>query len=181
MVVMRRYGKSRRTLEGQEVKSFYRFSVGEQPAYAYRAGHNDPNWHFLLHKEYCALYWILHKHSGCMYSHGCCIQTVCMDGTLQRKNVILVSIDVIRRNTDTKISKLKHQHPGGSHCTLQTSSLTYNVILVVFLQLQFQLQSYFFSFSYFFQLLFQLFDISVTVTVILNINKFYRKQTKLLI
>ena len=103
-----------------------------------------------------------------------------MDGTIQRKNVISVSrpIDVMRRNTDTKISKLKHQHPDGAHCTLQTSSLTYNVISVVIFQLKFQLQSYFFSFSfiYFFQLLFQLFDISVTV--ILNINKFYRKQTK---
>jgi len=27
-----------------------------------------------------------------MCSHVCCIQTVCMDGTFQRKNVILVSI-----------------------------------------------------------------------------------------
>jgi len=45
-----------------------------------------------------------------MYSHGCCIQTVrmdAMDGTFQRKeNVTLVSIDVMRRNTDTKISKV---------------------------------------------------------------------------
>jgi len=71
-----------------------------------------------------------------MYSHGCCIQTVCMDGTFQQKNVISVSIDVLRRNTDTKISKLKHQHPD-AHCTLQTSSLTYNVISVVIFQLQF--------------------------------------------
>jgi len=39
------------------------------------------------------------------------------------KNVISVSIDVMRRNTDTKISKLKHQHPDGAHCTLQTLSL----------------------------------------------------------
>jgi len=37
------------------------------------------------------------------------------------KNVISVSIDVIRRNAGTKISKLKH--PDGAHCTLQTSSL----------------------------------------------------------
>jgi len=81
-----------------------------------------------------------------MYSHGCCIQTVCMDGTFQRKNVI--SVRRIRRNTDTKISKLKHQHPDGAHCTLQTSSLTYYVISVVIFQLQFQLQSYFFSFSF---------------------------------
>jgi len=58
-----------------------------------------------------------------MYSHGCCILTVCVDGTFQRKNVISVSIDVMRLNTDTKISKLKHQHPDGAHCTLQTSSL----------------------------------------------------------
>ena len=43
--------------------------------------------------------------------------------TFQRKNVISVSNDVMRRNTDTKISKLKHQHPDGAHCTLQTSSL----------------------------------------------------------
>jgi len=85
----------------------------------------------------------------------------------------------MRRNTDTKISKLKYQHPDGAHCTPQTSSLTYNVISIVIFQLQFQLQSYFqFQFQLFFQLLFQLFDISVTVTVILNINKFYRKQTK---
>jgi len=39
------------------------------------------------------------------------------------KNVISVSIYAMRRNTDTKISKLKHQHPDGAHCTLQTSSL----------------------------------------------------------
>jgi len=69
----------------------------------------------------------------------------------------------MRRNTDTKISKLKHQHPDAAHCTLQTSSLTYNVISVVIFQLQFQLQSYFFSFSfsyffsyYFSYLIFQL-------------------------
>jgi len=30
------------------------------------AGHNNPKWHFLLHKKYCTVYWILHKHSGCI-------------------------------------------------------------------------------------------------------------------
>ena len=54
----------------------------------------------------------------------------------------------MRRNTDTKISKLKYQHPDGAHCTPQTSSLTYNVISIVIFQLHFQLQSYFFSFSF---------------------------------
>jgi len=52
---------------------------------AYRAGHNNPNWHFLLHKR-CFTYWILLIVDACiMYSHGCCIQAVCMDGTFQRK------------------------------------------------------------------------------------------------
>jgi len=43
----------------------------------------------------------------------------------------------------------------------------HSVISVVTFQLQLQLQSYFFSFRYFFQSLFQLFDISVTFTVIM--------------
>jgi len=48
-----------------------------------------------------------HVDVSCMHSHGCCIQTVCMNGTFQRKNVISDSIDVMRRNTDTEISKLE--------------------------------------------------------------------------
>jgi len=73
------------------------------------------------------------------------------------KNVISVSIDVMRRNTDIKISKLKHQHPDGAHCTLQTSSLTYNVISVVIFSVTVSVTFILFQFQFqlFFQLLFQ--------------------------
>ena len=62
-----------------------------------------------------------------MYSHGMAVvfKLCAWTNFSAKKNVISVSrpIDIMRRNTDTKISKLKHQHPDGAHCTLQTSSL----------------------------------------------------------
>ena len=98
MVVMRRYGKSRRTLEGQEVKSFLSLVSSCLLARSRRR----PIGLAIITRTGTFYYtrdiahWLLHKHNWCMYSHGCCIQTVCMDGTFQRQNVISVSINVIR-------------------------------------------------------------------------------------
>ena len=86
MVVMRRYGKSRRTLEGQEVKSFLSLvcwraaGVGIGLAIITRNGTFYYTRNIVQYTGYC----INTADVSCTY-HGCCIQTVCMDGTFQRK------------------------------------------------------------------------------------------------